>query len=104
MGGCVKCLDKVDTDNEGFEAVLLPELERDFEGEGGVSAAFILETAILGFQIVIVNMLVHSVHYNVGEDFICTIEKANRAPVVCVSGAPFFKYRSQVFFGSFFWD
>lgn len=32
MFDCIECIDEVYKDDEGFEAMLFPELERGFEG------------------------------------------------------------------------
>ena len=91
MVDCVKRLDEVYEDDEDFEAVLFPELERSFEGEDGVITSFILETAILGFQVIIANVGIHTVSYDMDEDFIYVIEKIDMAPVGRVGGVPFFE-------------
>ena len=99
MVDCVEILYEVGKEDEGFEAVFFPKLKHGFKGEDGVSAAFILETAILGLHTVIANVRVHSICDDVGDDCVYSIKDIDGVPIVWVSGVPFFEYGSQVAFG-----
>ena len=89
---CVKRLDEIYEDNKGFETVLFSELELGFEVEDDASVVLILKTVTLGFHAIIANVGIHTINYDVGQGFICAIEKIDRVLVVCIGGNSFFEY------------
>lgn len=75
------------------------QLEGGIEGEDGIGAGSILQTAAFFFQCIVADVEAHAVSNDCSEYLLGAVEEVDGVTVVWVCGVSFFVYGGEVSFG-----